>query len=54
MRIIPFFRKYPPQAKKKKQFELFCQVAEMIESNEYKTLEGIQKITDLREGFRKT
>ncbi|MDO8619697.1 MAG: LAGLIDADG family homing endonuclease [Candidatus Daviesbacteria bacterium] len=53
-KIIPFFRKYPPQAKKKKQFELFCQVAEIMESNEHKTLEGIQKITELREVFRKT
>ncbi len=53
-KIIPFFKKYPPQAKKKKQFDLFCQVAEMIKSNEHKTLEGIQKITELREVFRKT
>lgn len=52
-KIIPFFRKYPLQAKKKKQFEFFCKVAEMIERNEHKTLEGIQKISELREDFRK-
>ena len=52
-KIIPFFKKYPLQAKKKKQFEFFCKVARMIESNEHKTLEGIQKISELREDFRK-
>ncbi len=52
-KIIPFFKKHPLQAKKRKQFELFCQVAEMIEHNEHKNLEGIQKITLLRENFRK-
>ena len=52
-RIIPFFRKHPLQAKKKKQFEFFCKVAEMITRNEHKTLEGIQKIALMREEFRK-
>ena len=51
-KIIPFFKKYPPQAKKKKQFELFCQVAEMIDNEEHKTLEGIDKIYLLREQHR--
>ena len=52
-RIIPFFRKYPLQAKKQKQFELFCKVAEMITAKEHRTLEGIQKIALMREDFRK-
>ncbi len=53
-RIIPFFKRYPPQAKKRKQFDLFCQVADIIKNNEHKNLEGIQKISDLREVFRNT
>ncbi|MDZ4209864.1 MAG: LAGLIDADG family homing endonuclease [Candidatus Curtissbacteria bacterium] len=48
-KIIPFFRKYPLQAKKKKQFEFFCNVADMIQNEEHKTLEGIEKIRSLRE-----
>ena len=51
-RIIPFFKKYPPQAKKRKQFEFFCHVMKMIENEEHKTLEGIEKIRSLREIFR--
>ena len=51
-KVIPFFKKYPPQAKKKKQFELFCQVATMIEHNEHKTLEGVEVIRSLREKHR--
>ena len=52
-KIIPFFQKYPLQAKKKKQFEFFCQIAKMMEHGEHKTLEGVQKIFELREEFRK-
>lgn len=52
-KVIPFFKQYPLQAKKRKQFEVFCQVAEMMKCNEHKNLEGIQKIFDLREAFRK-
>ncbi len=52
-KIIPFFQKYPLQAKKKKQFEFFCQVAEMISRNEHRNLEGIKRITLLRDNFRK-
>lgn len=51
-RVIPFFKKYPPQAKKRKQFEFFCLVAEMIGNNEHKTLEGVEKIRFLRQKYR--
>ena len=50
-KIIPFFKKYPPQAKKKKQFELFCQVAEMIDQKLHITEEGIKQIRSLRDAF---
>ena len=51
-KVIPFFRKYPPQAKKKKQFELFCIVAEMMEQKLHMTEEGIQKIRSLRDALK--
>jgi hypothetical protein len=49
--IIPFFRKYPLQAKKRKQFEMFCEVADMIKSKEHLTNEGVEKIRLMRESF---
>lgn len=51
-KVIPFFKKYPLQAKKRKQFEFFCQVVEMIERGEHKTLEGIEEIRSLREALK--
>ena len=48
-KVIPFFKKYPPQAKKKKQFDLFCLVADMIDSKIHLTEEGIGEIRSLRE-----
>lgn len=51
-KIIPFFKKYPPQAKKKKQFELFCKVAEMIDLKEHITEEGILKIRSLKDALK--
>lgn len=53
-KIIPFFLKYPLQAKKKKQFELFCEVSEMIERGEHKSLEGIDKIRQMKTDFKGT
>lgn len=52
-KVIPFFRKYPPQAKKKYQFELFCTVAEMMERKEHITDKGIENIRLLREALKK-
>ena len=48
-KIIPFFKKYPPQAKKSFQFEKFCQVAELIKTKEHLTLVGIEKIKALKQ-----
>ena len=47
-KIIPFFQRYPLQAKKQKQFEKFCRVAEMIRSKEHLTPAGIAKIKSIR------
>ena len=51
-KVIPFFKKYPPQAKKKKQFELFCIVAEMMDQKKHLTKEGIEEIFSLREALK--
>ncbi len=47
-KIIPFFQRYPPQAKKSVQFDKFCQVAELIKTKHHLTPEGIEKIRALR------
>jgi len=52
-KVIPFFKRYPLQAKKRSQFEFFCKVAEMIERNDHKTPEGVEAIRTLRDSYRK-
>jgi len=47
-KIIPFFRKYPPKsAAKKKDFEGFVKVIEMIEKKEHLTVKGMGKIANI-------
>ncbi len=48
-KIIPFFRKYPLQAKKKYSFGLFSKVAEMISKKHHLTREGVGQIRKLKE-----
>lgn len=48
-KVIPFFLKYPLQAKKRFDFEKFCQVAEMIKNKEHLKLKGVTKIKALRD-----
>jgi hypothetical protein len=48
MKIIPFFRKYPLQAKKQIQFEKFAKAAEIIAKKEHLTEAGIRKIRNLK------
>lgn len=47
--VIPFFKKYPLKGKKAKDFQLFCQAADIFENKEHLTLEGIEKLHKLRE-----
>ena len=47
-RIIPFFRRYPLQAKKKYSFEKFCAVAEIIKRKEHLSREGIETVRTIR------
>jgi hypothetical protein len=48
-KIIPFFKQYPPQAKKRLQFERFCQVAELIKTKDHLTIEGVERIKALKQ-----
>jgi hypothetical protein len=48
IKIIPFFQRYPLQAKKRLQFETFCQTAELIKTKQHLTPEGIAKIQALK------
>lgn len=43
-KIIPFFQKYPLQAKKKQSFKLFYTVAKMIENKLHLTPEGVEQV----------
>jgi hypothetical protein len=47
-KIIPFFNKYRLESIKSKDFEDFCKVADIMFKNEHKTLEGINKIIEIK------
>lgn len=48
-KIIPFFQKYPLQAKKKLSFDLFQKVAKLMLKKQHLTAEGIKQIKLLKE-----
>ena len=43
-KIIPFFKKYPLKGKKKNDFLLFCEAAEMFNNKEHLTEDGLKKL----------
>lgn len=47
-KIIPFFKKYPLQAKKFQSFETFCLVAEIIKVKGHLSQEGVGRIRSLK------
>ena len=47
-KIIPFFQRYPLQAKKRLQFDRFCQVAQIIKTKQHLTPEGVVKVQALK------
>ncbi len=53
-KIIPFFKKYPLQAKKKKSFEIFCRAVNAFEKKEHLTIQGIQKFKKFQQQMRLT
>lgn len=48
-KVIPFFQRYPLQAKKRLQFERFCQVAELIKTKQHLILEGVEQIRYIKQ-----
>lgn len=47
-RIIPFFQKYQLQGKKKRDFDLFCQAAEIFKKREHLTQGGLSKLRQIQ------
>ena len=48
-KVIPFFKKFPLQGKKGKDFLLFCQAAELFKEKRHLTEEGIAELYKIRE-----
>lgn len=48
-KVIPFFKKFPLKGKKGKDFELFCQAAEIFRGKDHLTEEGINRLLKIRE-----
>lgn len=53
-KIIPFFQKHPLQtASKRKSFDIFCQIAELVQQERHLTAKGIDKIRVLKSQMNK-
>jgi hypothetical protein len=48
-KVIPFFKKFPLQGKKAKDFELFCQAARIFKTKSHLTEKGINELLKIRE-----
>ena len=46
--MIPFFRENPLRTSKQHDFVLFCEVVEMMRNRYHLTLEGLEKIRELK------
>jgi hypothetical protein len=53
LKIIPHFNKYPLLTKKEKDFLLFKEIVNLLNNKIHFTLEGIQKIVNLRASINK-
>lgn len=51
--IIPHFEKNPLMTQKRSDFELFRQALELIQNKEHLTIEGLQKILNLKASINK-
>jgi hypothetical protein len=52
-KIIPFFQKFPLQAKKQQSFEFFCKVAHLIKNKEHLKEKQIEAIRLMREDLNR-
>lgn len=50
-KIIPFFQNYPLHGIKSQDFKDFCKIANIMESKDHLTLEGLKKIKSLKSGM---
>ena len=49
-KIIPFFQEFSLLSEaKRRNFEIFCEVAKLMDQGEHKNLQGLKKILELRE-----
>lgn len=51
-KLIPFFKKYPLQAKKAKSFKIFCKAVKAFAKKEHLAPNGIQKFRKLQQQMR--
>lgn len=47
-KVIPFFRKFPLQGKKGKDFLLFCEAASVFRKKKHRTSEGVAQLEEIR------
>lgn len=47
-KLIPFFEEYPLHSKKRKEFEIFKTIFQLVERLEHKTPQGLKKIEKLK------
>lgn len=47
-KLVPFFQKHPLRGKKRLSFEAFVQAFQLFERKEHLTLEGIEKLKQIR------
>ena len=52
-KVIPFFQKYPILGVKVKDFEDFCQVAELMQNKAHLTAEGLDQIRKIKAGMNR-
>ncbi len=52
-KLIPFLKQYPLRAKKHNSFQYFLQAVKLFEKKEHLTLDGIQKLRNLRKKMNK-
>lgn len=46
--LIPFFKKHSLQGPKRKDFEIFCLIAKLVQKGKHKTDKGLEKIRNLK------
>jgi hypothetical protein len=52
--IIPFFKKHRLQSKKRRSFEIFCKIVEMIKNKKHLNLKYAKQIVEMRNKMNPT